>query len=613
MPLAPNTLLGSHQILSPLGAGGMGEVYRARDRRLERDVAIKLLPPELAEHPERLARFEREAKAVAALNHPNIVTLHSIEEAEGIRFLTMELVDGETLSALLDPNGLPVSRVLELAIPLADALAAAHDKGVVHRDLKPANVMLTRDGRIKVMDFGLAKLLSAESDAALTQMATVETPLSGAGLVLGTVPYMAPEQIRGGAVDGRADVFSMGVLLFELLTGRRPFEGHTAADVMSAILRHEPTSLLSLRPDAPVHLGRIVRRCLAKDAERRIQTSKDVRNELEELRRELESGVTPDGVAETSTLEPVEKRLLLTSAQVRQLSERNPRLIGYPVHYLDNRRASETLVVCLPAMGGDHRWFDGVVRVTPYRTVSISLLGFAPDDAQRPSLGLDDHSQVLRMAMRELVREIRPRTTILVGHSIGSDQFFRMNLQPEGLGIDVAGLLAFGTNLCLDTAFVSRLYVHLKAGDPGSVLEILKNLAQNTHGLAIWLAVQGYIAQTFTKFGADVEPLRRYAADALAAFENGGDPFPGWYRGARERIGCVRVVFSQQEREPAEELLARHLDQNILGDAFTDQSFAIEPVHHIDLIRPDLVSKHLEALLDEVAAARGVPRARGRS
>ena len=290
MALTPGTKLGPYEILSPLGAGGMGEVYRARDTRLDREVAVKVLPDEVAAHPDRMARFEREAKTVAALNHPNIVTLHSIEFEGGVRFLTMELVEGQTLDRVALPGGLPLPRVLDLAIPLSDALVAAHERGVVHRDLKPGNVMVTRQGRIKVLDFGLAKLGSSESSPDVTQTMTLESPISGVGQVLGTVPYMSPEQVRGDVVDARTDLFSFGILLYELLGGRRPFGGETSADVSSAILRDAPVPVQNLRSDLPADMGRIVGRCLEKDPERRFQTAKDVRNELELVRRQLDSG-----------------------------------------------------------------------------------------------------------------------------------------------------------------------------------------------------------------------------------------------------------------------------------------------------------------------------------
>ena len=300
MPLTPAARLGRYEIIAPLGAGGMGEVYRARDTRLKRDIAIKVLPDDVASSPERLARFEREATTVAGLNHPNIVVLHSIEEVEGTRFLTMELVDGRSLAECVTPDGLPTVRVIDLGIALADALAAAHEKGVIHRDFKPANVMLTRDGRVKVLDFGLAKLAAPEMNPDVTKEATRTAPLSDAGHVVGTVPYMAPEQIRGEAADARTDLFALGTVLYELVSGERPFAGATHADISAAILRDTPKPLRMLRPDLPQDLDRIVSRCLEKNPRERIQSALDVSNELRRLRKELEqsewgAGARPAG------------------------------------------------------------------------------------------------------------------------------------------------------------------------------------------------------------------------------------------------------------------------------------------------------------------------------
>ena len=280
MPLFAGSRLGRYDIIAALGAGGMGEVYRARDSRLGRDVALKVLPAGVATDAIRLARFEHEARIVAGLNHPNIVTLYSVEDEDGIRFLTMELVEGVALDRQVTSGGLPIARVLELGVALADALAAAHDQGVVHRDLKPANVMLTNDGRVKVLDFGLAKLADRRTDLEAAQAATIEAPVSAAGQVVGTVAYMAPEQVRGEPVDSRTDLFALGILLYELTTGRRPFEGATQGLVSSAILRDTPRSLAGVRADAPPDLDRIVARCLEKEPPARIQSAREVSNEL---------------------------------------------------------------------------------------------------------------------------------------------------------------------------------------------------------------------------------------------------------------------------------------------------------------------------------------------
>ncbi len=289
MRLSPGTRLGTYEIVGPLGAGGMGEVYRARDTRLRREVAVKVLPA--TSSPDQLARFEREARTIAGLNHPNIVTLFSVEDEDGIRFLTMELVEGQTLARLLTPNGLPIPQILDLSIPIADALVAAHERGVVHRDLKPGNVMVTREGRVKVLDFGLAKVLPHEGPASAgASTVTAEVSITAEGRVMGTMPYMAPEQVRGEVVDARTDLFALGVILHELASGRRPFTGATPADIGASILRDTPTSLGSVRSDLPADLDRIVARCLEKAPRDRTQTALDVFNELRRLKQSLAGG-----------------------------------------------------------------------------------------------------------------------------------------------------------------------------------------------------------------------------------------------------------------------------------------------------------------------------------
>jgi len=212
--------LGHYKILELLGKGGMGEVYRAEDTTLDREVALKILPPELAESQERLDRFQREAKTLAALDHPNIVHIYTVEEADGVRFLTMHLVEGKQLSELIPKGGMSLDRIFDLAIPLADALATAHEKGVIHRDLKPANIMVTDEGRVKVLDFGLAKLQHDLHTPVATELPT--EPLTEEGRIVGTMPYMSPEQLEGAEIDSRSDVFSLGVILYEMATGERP-------------------------------------------------------------------------------------------------------------------------------------------------------------------------------------------------------------------------------------------------------------------------------------------------------------------------------------------------------------------------------------------------------
>lgn len=267
----------------------MGDVYRARDLRLGRDVAIKLLHANVAGDPNRLARFECEARALAALNHPHIVTIFSVEEADGTSFLTMELIQGRSLDRLIPAGGLALEEFVEFAGELADALAAAHEKGIVHRDLKPANIMVTNDGRIKVLDFGLVRDLRGIGDEDATRASAGETQ---AGMVVGTPAYMSPEQIAGGPVDHRTDIFSLGVVLHQMASGRHPFAGASSPEKMSSILRDAPEPLTVLRPDMPLELARIVRRCLEKDPRRRMQSARDVANELRDLARPAISQVS---------------------------------------------------------------------------------------------------------------------------------------------------------------------------------------------------------------------------------------------------------------------------------------------------------------------------------
>jgi serine/threonine protein kinase/dipeptidyl aminopeptidase/acylaminoacyl peptidase len=294
MPLTSGTRFGPYEILSPLGAGGMGEVYRARDTRLDRTVAIKILPKHLADTPEARQRFEREAKSISALNHPHICTLFDVGHQDGTDFLVMEYVEGETLAARLAKGSLPLDQVLKIGADLADALEKAHRAGITHRDLKPANVMLTKSGA-KLMDFGLAKaatgMAGGQSAAPLLSAAVTMTspspqlsPVTTAGTIVGTIQYMSPEQIEGKEADARSDNFALGAVLYEMATGKRAFEGKSQISVASAILEKDPEPVSALLPTAPPALDRVIRTCLTKDPDNRFQTAHDLRLQLEWIR-----------------------------------------------------------------------------------------------------------------------------------------------------------------------------------------------------------------------------------------------------------------------------------------------------------------------------------------
>jgi serine/threonine protein kinase len=302
MTIATSTKLGRYEIRSKIGEGGMGEVYLAEDTRLHRNVALKILPGELAANKDRMRRFEQEAQAAAALNHPNIAHIYEIGESDGTSFIAMEFVDGSTLRQLIHERQTELPKLLRYLQHVADGLAKAHAAGIVHRDLKPDNVMVTREGHAKILDFGLAKLVelqgsAAHSDKPVSEVATAlmqrhSTP----GVVLGTVGYMSPEQAQGktNEIDHRSDIFSFGCILYEAIARRKPFEGKDAIESLNKIIREQPAPIANFIPDAPYDLQRIVRRCLAKDPEERYQTIKDVSIELKEVRRELQAGAGVD-------------------------------------------------------------------------------------------------------------------------------------------------------------------------------------------------------------------------------------------------------------------------------------------------------------------------------
>jgi len=320
MTLEPGQRLLHYRLIEKIGEGGMGVVWKAEDTKLHRRVALKVLPPSMAADPDRRARFEREARAVAALSHPNIVMLHSVEEADGVHFITMELVEGRNLAQLLPRDGFPLNRLLEIAIPLADAVSRAHRAGITHRDLKPDNVMIDAEGRLRVLDFGLAKLQEPTESAEAAQLPTA-TGMTGEGKIVGTVAYMSPEQAEGKPVDHRSDIFSLGTILYEMATGKRPFQGDTSMSTIGAILKDEPSSVTEVNPALPRHAGRILRRCLAKDPDRRYQTALDLRNELEELKGEVDSGVhAAEPAAAVPASRPTAKAILVGGGAVAVLA-----------------------------------------------------------------------------------------------------------------------------------------------------------------------------------------------------------------------------------------------------------------------------------------------------
>jgi len=287
MDLLPGQMLSHYKLIELIGEGGMGAVWRARDQTLGREVALKVLDAEPASSPERLSMFEREARAIAALNHPNIVTIFEIDQAQGLHFIVMELIRGGSLEKLIQPGGLPLKKLLDVAIAMTEAIGAAHKQGITHRDLKPSNIMMSETVRVKVVDFGLA-VLSSPEPSVKEEVSTTLTAHTDEGFISGTIPYMSPEQVQGLDSDARSDIFSMGVILYEMATGHLPFEGANSSALIASILRDTPVPPTRLNPQLPLRLGRIISSCLEKDPQRRWQSAAELRRGLENLRADLD-------------------------------------------------------------------------------------------------------------------------------------------------------------------------------------------------------------------------------------------------------------------------------------------------------------------------------------
>ena len=311
MSLAAGTRLGHYEILAPIGAGGMGEVYRARDLKLGRQVAVKVLPPGVSADPDRRARFEQEAYAASALNHPNIVTVYDMGSAEGALYVAMELVEGTTVRALLEAGPVPPEKLLDVAVQVADGLASAHAAGIVHRDLKPDNLILSRDGFVKILDFGLAKLAAS---ADVSDLPTLAPHATQPGTILGTAGYMSPEQASGKSLDFRSDQFSLGAVLYEMASGKRAFRRNTTAETLTAIIREEPEPLGHLNPKAPAQLSWIIDRCLAKDPPERYASTLDLARELRTLREHLSEAPVSSAAAAASPRNLPQRRTVVAAA-----------------------------------------------------------------------------------------------------------------------------------------------------------------------------------------------------------------------------------------------------------------------------------------------------------
>jgi len=456
MTVSPGTKLGPYEIVALVGAGGMGEVYRARDSRLKRDVAVKVLPRALSLDADRLRRFEQEALATAALNHPNILAVFDIGASEGSPYVVSELLEGETLRDRLRTGPIPLRKALDYALQIAHGLAAAHEKGIIHRDLKPENLFLTKDGRLKILDFGLAKLTQAEPSP-LTSLPTVSHGTE-AGMVLGTVGYMSPEQVRGLALDTRSDIFSFGAILYEMLSGKRAFHGDTAADTMSSILKEDPPDLSETNRNVSPALERIVHHCLEKRPEARFHSASDIAFDLEHL----------SGVSSASTK--------VTPAEAAPPSRRMPLLLA----------SGLGLALVMLALG----WWLGhssnpppaVYKQITFRMGSVGNVRFAPDGSIVYSAVWEGGDQQLYMARpnEPSARELGLKNAEVLSISRTGELAVRLNT------ISPSAFLQFGTlaRVPLSGGTPREMLDNVQGADwaaDGETMAVVHYLPENRH------------------------------------------------------------------------------------------------------------------------------------
>jgi serine/threonine protein kinase len=600
--------IGTYTVDCEIGRGGMGVVYKATDSRLDRFVAIKGLPEQFANNPELMARIEREAKTLAALNHPNIAGIHGIEEHEGSKYLVLEFVDGETLAERIASGPLSVDATLDICAQIAAGLEAAHDAGFIHRDLKPANAKISSNGAAKVLDFGLVRIDPASAHSS----SSPEAPTMGlsetgtkSGTILGTIRYMSPEQARGEAADRRADLWALGVVIFECLTGVNPFARESPAETLAAILGEEP-NLTALPETTPAEVVALVGRCLRKDARRRQRSAGDCRLILEDAR----DSASNEGPAAAPVLSITDRRFRIGDDLCRTLDRSgfDALLPGWEMCFADNNRDSDVLIVWIPSVGGDHTtsaWRE-LIRLSPYRMVVVCPVGMEPDVTNRPVVSMENQFTLIRALTTFLRESLRPTKTVLSGFSCGSVMALRCAAGDE-TGELIDGVLAIDPDMQESDCFITRLFAELDSSSSADVMKGLLSISSSCTTMHEWLVLHQHMIECVDKFKDDLSLLVCQGRDLSAPFNGvntGQDsPFVGFVRDAVEHVRTVRCLFhdSAKNRRMIGEIRMMHFDTQCLGSKFTDDVLNFIPVSdHIGMMSTERLLDYLDLIAEAV-------------